>query len=561
MADITIKKKTGISTTEPLYPTTTWTQVENKPTTFTPTAHTHTKSDITDFAHTHVATDITDLKSALKYLYIYGKAQSAITKGQAVQFAGVQGDHILMKPAVPSEINANPDYFIGLAESTLATNDFGYILTQGELVNVDTSTYTAGNILWFASGGSTAGALTATEPTGLNSRIQVASVNKVNATEGILFVRVNFVGTEIEDIVASGTPSETTYLRGDGSWATVSGGGGGDFLPLTGGTLTGSLGVGGDPVTTSGYVFLTVGKNEANKVGILKFRSTYNSGNGSEIYQDTSGKTWLNVNGSVNAMVYDTSGNVGIGTTSPASGSKLTIRDASIANARFENTVGGFLEVGATLNASSEGFIKYTNALRVFEGSNERLSLVGSNVGIGVNDPQQKLDVDGNIRLINGANRFIRLGSVSNYGYDVGSDGDNFFIKDIENRTRLYITYPNGNVGIGTTSPDNQLTISQVLQFNDALDGDTTGKFAAYSYDNKFEINPRTTTGASAGVVGLAMNTSGNIGLGTLSPSQKLDVNGNINLGGTSNIIKDNGSNRTTANFVLSGTELTITVS
>jgi hypothetical protein len=160
------------------------------------------------------------IKEQLKFLYIYGKAQSAITKGQAVQFAGVQGDHILMKPAVPSEINANPDYFIGIAEATLATNDFGYILTQGELVNVDTSAYTAG-ILWFASAGSTAGALTATEPTGANAKIQVCAVTKVNATEGILIVRVNFVGTEIEDIVATGTPSATTFLRGDGSWNAV----------------------------------------------------------------------------------------------------------------------------------------------------------------------------------------------------------------------------------------------------------------------------------------------------------------------------------------------------
>jgi hypothetical protein len=171
--------------------------------------------------HTHVSADITDLKSNLKFLYIYGKAQSAINKGQAVQFAGVQGDHILMKPAVPSEINANPDYFIGIAESTLATNDFGYVLTHGELSGINTSSYTEGAILWFASAGSTAGALTQTEPTGLNARIQVAAVNRTNAGNGIIFVRVDFIGTEIEDIVATGTPSISTFLRGDGTWAVL----------------------------------------------------------------------------------------------------------------------------------------------------------------------------------------------------------------------------------------------------------------------------------------------------------------------------------------------------
>jgi hypothetical protein len=57
--DITLKRKTS-SGTDNLHPTTTWTQVNDKPTTFTPTAHTHTKSDITDFAHTHTLSDITD---------------------------------------------------------------------------------------------------------------------------------------------------------------------------------------------------------------------------------------------------------------------------------------------------------------------------------------------------------------------------------------------------------------------------------------------------------------------------------------------------------------------
>lgn len=37
-----------------------WTSVQNKPATFPPDAHTHTKSEITDFAHTHVMADITD---------------------------------------------------------------------------------------------------------------------------------------------------------------------------------------------------------------------------------------------------------------------------------------------------------------------------------------------------------------------------------------------------------------------------------------------------------------------------------------------------------------------
>lgn len=55
----------------------------------------------------------------------------------------------------------------------------------------------------------------------------------------------------VTDIDATGTPSATTYLRGDGSWATPSGGGGGGL----------SDGDYGDVVVSgSGTVMTVIGK-------------------------------------------------------------------------------------------------------------------------------------------------------------------------------------------------------------------------------------------------------------------------------------------------------------
>ena len=46
---VTLKRVIDTSgNTDTIHPTTDWAQVESKPSTFTPTAHTHTLSDITD---------------------------------------------------------------------------------------------------------------------------------------------------------------------------------------------------------------------------------------------------------------------------------------------------------------------------------------------------------------------------------------------------------------------------------------------------------------------------------------------------------------------------------
>jgi len=202
---VTLKRFNGTDE-DTLHPTTEWDQVENKPSTFTATAHTlnsHTdvnasptdgqalvwdgtnslwvageggggSASVTISATAPTSPEEGDLwwdstdgnlyiyyndgtssqwveasagmggavdKADLQNLYIYGKASVAITKGQAIQFAGAEGDHILIKPAVQSEINANPDYMIGIADSDLSIGVFGYVIVNGRLT-LDTSTYT-----------------------------------------------------------------------------------------------------------------------------------------------------------------------------------------------------------------------------------------------------------------------------------------------------------------------------------------------------------------------------------------------------------------------------------
>jgi len=83
-----------------------------------------------------------------------------------------------------------------------------------------------------------------------------------------------------------------------------------------------------------------------------------------------------------------------------------------------------------------------------------------------------------------------------------------------------------GNVGIGTTSPDFELDVAGNIGMDNKLyhNGDHN-TYIGFEHD---DIKLRT-----GGVDAITVNSSQNIGIGTTSPSEKLDVNGNIAVSGS----------------------------
>lgn len=122
-------------------------------------------------------------------IHMYAKASGAISNGDAVQFAGAQGDHLLIKKAVPSEITTNPEYFVGVATQDFANNEFGYVTVFGQVRDLDTEIYPEGTVLYFDSMTVTDGLLTNIKPTGPNAKIIVAAVVRSHQNQGSLFVR------------------------------------------------------------------------------------------------------------------------------------------------------------------------------------------------------------------------------------------------------------------------------------------------------------------------------------------------------------------------------------
>jgi hypothetical protein len=159
--------------------------------------------------------------------------------------------------------------------------------------------------------------------------------------------------------------------------------------------------------------------------------------------------------------------------------------------------------------------------------------------------------------LINGDNRFLLLNrsAVNKYlGVQWQTNGDNdFFIGQRETGDRDFHIYNygigatnfilkrnDGNVGIGTTSPDQKLTIkgggigfdhnSADKKLYSPVDGVLEWMTHNGAGEHGFAVSHQGSKSVFLNSNGDSYLNSGNVGIGTTTPSQKLEVNGNITL-------------------------------
>jgi hypothetical protein len=198
-------------------------------------------------------------------------------------------------------------------------------------------------------------------------------------------------------------------------------------------------------------------------------------------------------------------------------------------------TLTGMLGIGAT----SPSWNLEVNGRALIADTTARLPFSVSRAGGGAVTNGATI-VSGAVAYFNGnsaASDALRIGSMDN--------GTGAYYIDVSNynATAAYdlVLQPYlGNVGIGTSSPDELLHIHGATQSYIKLTDDDSGQGATdgalFAFDGSsatqyiwnYENGP--TVFANNNTERMRIDSSGNVGIGTSSPSQKLDVNGSVNI-------------------------------
>jgi hypothetical protein len=147
------------------------------------------------------------------------KCGVAVTKGQAVYVTTSDGTNMIVGLASNAS-EPTSSKVIGLAASTGAINDQIFVVTEGLIAGLNTSTATAGDPVWLGTGGNLIFGLV-NKPVAPAHLVYLGVVTRVQANNGEIFVNVQngFELNELHDVLIS-SPSAGQLIRrdSDGLW-------------------------------------------------------------------------------------------------------------------------------------------------------------------------------------------------------------------------------------------------------------------------------------------------------------------------------------------------------
>jgi len=346
-------------------------------------------------------------------LYVKNSSGAQINKGKVVRITGAVGDNALIGTASYKDDN-NSANTLGITYENIANDSFGYVITEGTLLGINTDAFTAGQLIYLGDTGSIIG----TAPVAPLHAVRLGQVLRSQLNNGSIYVRIDngFELGELHDV------KDTTTTGSYGDLLVKSG-----SIWINSKQLTGSYGLTGSLQATSfsgsftGSLFGTA--SWANNVVSTSFASTASNVLGGAA---TYIPLWNSATTLSSSVMYQSSSNIGIGTITPSSllhikGGELITEGVGGGGAFnnlyvvTSNSDARNWAVGASVSSFGDFGIKQSNAKDgspVTAGTTRLYISNTGNVGIGTTSPASKLEISGsNVALL----RLRAPGTGNNY--------------------------------------------------------------------------------------------------------------------------------------------------
>lgn len=472
-------------------------------------------------------------------VYAHVRAGENLAKGDPVYVSGSHGSGVDLIAIVSraDASNAAKMPAVGIMDAAVSANANGHMVTSGTITQINTAGYSINAELYVAPGGG----MTATPP---SARAQpVARVERSNINEGAILVKVN--GLSASDA----TPSTLVRRTSDG---------GASFGPLATGSLSATA-ISSDthsitssagttitgPLTLSGSGSDTLAATYSNTIsltgttgvtiagGPLTFNSSgfaYAAG-AAAAHRTALG---LGTGDSPTFAGVTTTGSVRVGTNQylggPDADSGFFVNDGrtfdwfrdGVGYARFGAGCNfrDYIGIGATISSPTV-FLYY--------GGNDILE---QRRGTGLQPQTSRI-----YNTYTSATSFERLNfrwdnssgtPIAKIGTEKGSAGGvaRDLVLETDGTERVRVSAA-GNVGIGTTSPAQKLDVVGSIRVSSGEAYKSAGDLYLDAANNA------STYFRDGSTVNAVITNLGNVGIGTASPAQKLDVVGSIQATGS----------------------------
>ena len=202
------------------------------------------------------------------------------------------------------------------------------------------------------------------------------------------------------------------------------------------------------------------------------------------------------------SIIVHENGNVGIGTVNP--GKKLHVVGG---DARFENTNNIYFDINSVNGGSSNVYYRLLSAGdakaalaydaydgitlgRIITGNIQRDIFIrqsNGNIGIGTNNPSDKLHINGFVRLNNGYGIHSDGGNIVFGGGDKNLNTEGIYFSSADfSQNNMFIS-GSGNVGIGNMAPSYKLDVNGAIRGSNVSPSDARWKTSIRTIEGPLE--------------------------------------------------------------------------